>query len=225
MNMRERFHPHIEKLAKAVDRVNWNDRMIYGAYLAQTYYYVRHSTRLIALGASRFSMDHNQAHERFLKHLREEANHEVLALRDLAAMDLKIDQFAELPALRAFYQVQYHNIEHISPFSFMGYILALEGLAVERGNSLHETVVKTHGPKAGMFLKVHAAEDVDHLEKAYALVSELPEAELDGVERSLETSCYLFAGMLETLPQAVLSTGLNLKKSSKEAEHRRRNVA
>ena len=71
----------------------WTDRAAYAGWLAQTYYYVRHSTRLLAAAAARFP--HGRAgdtmHHRFGAHIGEEKRHELLCVRDLQALGETLD--------------------------------------------------------------------------------------------------------------------------------------
>ena len=47
----------IDELSRSLERFPWTDRDAYCEWLAQTYYYVRHSTRLLAAAAARFACD------------------------------------------------------------------------------------------------------------------------------------------------------------------------
>src|SRR5215470_14775595 len=139
---------HLNELGKVIRNVPWHDKAIYGAFLAQTYYYVNHSTRLLALAASRFQASEERIHRRFIRHATEEMSHEILALRDLKNLGLSLESYHEFPSTRAFYQTQYYMIEHVSPWSFWGYILMLEGLAVSEGAWLYDEIKRHHGEKA-----------------------------------------------------------------------------
>jgi thiaminase len=170
---------------------------VYGAFLAQTNYYVSHSTRLLALAASRFRFSEEQLHRRFIKHATEEMSHETLALRDLKNLGFSLRQFPEFPSTRAFYQTQYYMIEHVSPWSFWGYILMLEGLAVTNGAWLYNEIKQHYGEKAGSFVKVHAAEDVGHMAEAEKAMESLPERERPLVIEQIANSCFYYCSMLE----------------------------
>lgn len=189
----------IDQLSECIDSVDWEDKRIYAAYMAQTYYYVRHSTRLLALAGGLMPFEHQAGHLRFMKHIGEEESHERLAEHDVKALGFTLNDFPELPSIKAFYQVQYYTVEHVSPWGLLGYIVALEGLAVGKGGTLHELVSKKFGTKAAAFLKVHAAEDIEHLEKAYQMVESLPSKEVQAIEENLELSCHLYEVMLRDL--------------------------
>ena len=102
-------------------------------------------------------------------------SHEILALRDLKQLGLSLEQYPEFPSTRSFYQTQYYMIEHVSPWSFWGYILMLEGLALTKGPWMFNEIKQHHGEKAGSFVKVHAAEDVGHMAEAERAMQSLPE--------------------------------------------------
>lgn len=194
--MLRELQTHLNVLDKAIQATPWQEKAVYGAFLAQTNYYVSHSTRLLALAASRFEFSEEQTHRRFIKHATEEMSHEILALRDLKNLGLSLDQYPEFPSTRAFYQTQYYMIEHVSPWSFWGYILMLEGLALAKGTWLFNEVRQHHGEKAGSFLKVHAAEDVGHMAEAEKALQSLPERERPVVAEQIANSCYYYSAML-----------------------------
>lgn len=184
------------KLSRGIEAVDWSDKRKYANYLAQSYYYVRHSTRILALAASRFSLEESAAHQRFLHHVAEENHHEKLLLNDLKNLNFKIEDFPEQSPIRAFYQIQFYCIEHISPIAVMGFILALEGLAVQKGGWLYDKISTHHGEKTGAFLRVHTKEDVHHFQEALNLILNRPSKELEAIDLAMETSCYLFERML-----------------------------
>jgi thiaminase len=177
--------------------VPWGETAVYGAFLAQTYYYVSHSTRLLALAGSRFKSSEEQVHRRFIRHATEELSHENLALHDLKALGMSLEHYPELPSTRAFYQTQYYMIEHRSPWSFWGYILMLEGLALTKGPWLLGELLRHHGERAASFVKVHVAEDVEHMAKAKQALEALPEAERPLVIDQIANSCFYYGAMLE----------------------------
>lgn len=200
--MREAMWSRIDQLCARMDEVEWENPRIYGAYSAQTYYYVRHSTRLLALAAAHLPLSAEKAHQRFLKHITEENRHEILASRDVTALGFQLEDFAELDSLKAFYKIQYYYVQNVSPWSLLGDIVALEGLAVKRGEPLFERIAKAYGAKAGSFLKVHAAEDVEHVEQALQMIDGLPAEVQAGILENMQLSCYLYEAMLRDLPRA-----------------------
>lgn len=188
---------HLNELDDAVRATPWREKSVYGAFLAQTYYYVSHSTRLLALAASRFKFTEEKIHRRFVRHATEEMSHETLALRDLKNLGLSLDHYREFPSTRAFYQTQYYMIEHVSPWSFWGYILMLEGLASTKGAWLFNEIKRHHGDGAASFVKVHAAEDVGHMAEAEQALRSLPDQERPLVVEQIANSCFFYGAMLQ----------------------------
>ena len=103
MNLVEMHHANIKQLSHAIDQVRWEDKQVYGNWLAQTYYYTRHTTRMLSLAGSYFYEDEQKLHERFLTHAGEEMNHELISLGDLKKLGFTLKDFPELPSTRSFY--------------------------------------------------------------------------------------------------------------------------
>src|SRR5688572_20045967 len=129
------------------DAFPWSSRYAYGDWLAQTYYYVRHSTRLLAAAAARFPFDDRGSalHYRFAAHIIEEKRHEELALHDLKRLGLRLDQFEERHSTRMFYEPQYYKIEQQAPSVLFGYIVPLEAIAAAHGSRIGAAVTTAFG--------------------------------------------------------------------------------
>lgn len=201
--MKDQVERYVHELCAEFDRINWSDKRIYGAYCAQVYYYVRHSTRLLGFGAGLMPLVDQMAHQRFGAHIIEEKNHELLALKDCEALGFKVDEFLELPSTKAFYMTQYHMALHKTPWALLGYILILEGLAVNKCLQFHDQVTKLHGPKCATFMKVHGEEDEDHFPQAVKLCESRPDFERAAILESAEISAYLHRMMLRDLQNAM----------------------
>lgn len=212
--MREQIERYVKGLGEELEKVNWKDERIYAAYCAQIYYFVRQSTRLLALGAGRMTLEDEDGHLRYLKHLQEEKNHELLALRDAAALGYDVHDIPELPALKGFYQQQFYYIMNETPWAFLGYVLVLEGMAVHKAMWVHDQAVKFHGPKCGSFLKVHGEEDEDHFPKALQQLETRSEQEKKAILASAEMSFFLHRQMLRDLPDAVAGMKVPAKKKA-----------
>jgi hypothetical protein len=191
----------VAQLTSATDRFPWEDRRAYADWSAQTYYYVRHSTRLLAAAAARFAYDErgNALHHRFAAHMAEEKKHELLCLHDLKQLAMSIDGLPEHHSTRAFYEPQYYKIEHGAPIALFGYILPLEAIGPACGHRIIDRVVAEHGEKAASFLKLHSEEDVEHLNKALTLMESLPPAERRLVEENVRQTTYGYVAMLQDI--------------------------
>jgi pyrroloquinoline quinone (PQQ) biosynthesis protein C len=202
------------QLAAEMKKYPWRDKEFYAAWLTQTYYYVCHSTRLLAASASRFGVDQDELHQRFWAHMGEEKRHEALALKDLKTMGIAPENYGELPATSAFYQSQYFMIEHRNPSALLGYILMLEALAVQIGPPLYAEVSKHFGPKASVFVKVHAEEDPDHVDKAFKAIESMDEKTLKVIDTSFQQSLFLYRQILESCKAVATQQGKNSTKAA-----------
>jgi uncharacterized ferritin-like protein (DUF455 family) len=160
---------------------------------------VCHSTRLLGLAAARVGVDQEKLHQRLFRHASEERSHHLLAQHDLRAIGFQLDDHPELASTAALYQTQYFQIEYVSAFTLFGYILALEGVAVIHGPSVYQRIKDAHGSEAGAFLKLHAEEDPDHLDKALEVVRSIPERDQAAVRQNLRFSCQNYRAFLEAV--------------------------
>jgi hypothetical protein len=188
----------VEELAVELGRFPWTNRDAYGDWLAQTYYYVRHSTRLLAASATRFAFDDrgNALHHRFAAHMDEEKKHELLATHDLKGMSFRLEDFSERHSTRMFYETQYYKIEHQDPSALFGYILALEAMSAAHGKRITETVAAAFGDKCISFLRLHGEDDVDHLAKGLAAVEAASPDQRALIEQNLRQSTYAYCELL-----------------------------
>ncbi|MEQ1875379.1 MAG: iron-containing redox enzyme family protein [Bdellovibrionia bacterium] len=208
----DRVNEELREFCKSADDFPWQNPDAYAEWLGQAWYFVRHATRLLSLTASKFDLDRNELHNRFLDHLREERGHDVMLVRDLKALGREVKDFPERPETAALYQVQYYWIEHVDPIAFFGYILCLEGVAVSRGRQIYETVCKVHGEKAGLFLKVHSNEDEEHYAKALKQLSKISEREQKWVLENMALSRGLYANMFAAIKAGAVAVPSNKLK-------------
>ena len=178
----------------------WKDPQAYGLWLAQTYYFVKHSVRLLGLCIARFPDDADAFRMRYSQHIREEYGHEKMCLMDLKEMGMNIEDLEELPETKSFYRSQYFGVDHISSHYLLGYILFLEGIAVHGGKDLYELIKEKHtGPHT--FLRVHVEEDPEHLEKAIAQIDALSEVDKENVLESLDLSSTGYRNILRAIKE------------------------
>ena len=187
----------LERFGAVLDDMPWETERAYACWLAQTLGFASHSTRLLALAASRFDMSQQGLHQRFVEHAGEERGHEKLLVSDLRRMGYSPEDLPVLPATHAFHQVQYYWIEHRHPASFFGYVLLLEGLAARWGRDLQERAVAAYGADATRFLKVHVAEDPGHVDRAVEQLGFLDFSVLALVGQNFALSAALYQSILE----------------------------
>lgn len=165
----------------------------YANWLAQTYYFVRHSTALLGYSLPHLKSDDLRHH--FEKHLGEETRHDLVALKDLQKMKRSISEFQEYNVTQAFYQNQYYRIMFEGGTSLLGYILFLEGIAVHWGKDFYQEVKNTH--QGTSFLRVHVEEDPEHLEGAIKTILSLSQQEQDKILKNMKYSYELYSLMLD----------------------------
>ncbi|WP_413585276.1 iron-containing redox enzyme family protein [Bdellovibrio sp. HCB274] len=195
-NVTEELKQLLKHSQKQIEKFPWEDKAAYSAWVSQTYYFVRHSTRLLALAAARTELATQEFHNRFLAHSGEEKGHEKLLLNDLKALGGKVEEWPEMPGACAMYQSQYYYIEHKSPMAFFGYILALEALAAYFGEEVNKRVEKAYGPKAAHFIRVHAEEDQGHTEEALSKIASLPAHHQETVLQNLRQTLSYYEQVL-----------------------------
>jgi pyrroloquinoline quinone (PQQ) biosynthesis protein C len=186
----------------------WHNKEAYAHYIAQTYYYVSHSTRLLGLAASRLGPDRENFHKRFMEHAGEEKGHHILALNDLKALGKSLEDLPLLPETAAFFEPQYYKIEYQSPLALLGYILCLEAFAVADGRRIYQEIEKAHGKAAGTFMKVHAEDDPDHVQKALKVTEGLDEKEMAFIERNLIQTCHSWINLMKACQTAAQGASL-----------------
>jgi hypothetical protein len=203
--MKNALDESVELLGDGLREFPWHDPVAYANWCAQTYYYVRHSTRLLAVAAGRFGFDPagDTLHHRFAAHMGEEKRHELLALNDLKAMKRGgLELYPELPSTRAMYESQYYKIEHVDPIALFGYILPLEVMSAKYGRIASEGALRAWGPRCATFLKVHVEEDVDHVEKAMAAVQGLSVERNELLARAFEQTAFSYCAVLRQTADA-----------------------
>lgn len=175
-------------MVSAVERLDFSDSTVYSLWLAQAYYFVRHSTPLLALSCGR-AVNNRSYHLRCIGHLSEEKGHDGLLLNDLKALGVSIKDCPEFASTSAFYQSQYFWIEHVNPVSFLGYIYVLEALAVLQGKSKAD---QAKSFRADSFLKIHADEDAGHLQQAAKLISTFSESDQKQIVKNAQQASALY---------------------------------
>ncbi|MNJ94623.1 hypothetical protein D3C87_123250 [compost metagenome] len=187
----------LDKVGAKMDECPWENPEFYSHWLAQTTYFVNHSSRLLTLASAHCPPEYQKFHLRFLSHAAEEKGHENLSRMDLKHLGYKLEDRPEMISTQSFYQSQYYWIQFKNPLAFFGYILALECLALERGPSLTARTEKAYGPKGAHFLRVHAAEDVDHVKEAMESVEKMPPAAHVHILENMRQAFFNYESMLD----------------------------
>jgi len=163
ISIREFTGIKIERVTASILKLDWKNKKVYGDFLAQTYFHIRHSTRLLAAAAARFPVEQENLHLQCMKHAAEERSHERLSLADLNSLGFSLNDFPELPATKSLYRSNYYLIEHEGPLSLFGYAYFLEWIAVAAGGKVIESAESFHGKKSIAHMHVHTNEDPEHI--------------------------------------------------------------
>lgn len=194
--MKQMFNNEIAGLTSVMEGMPWDDRNFYAHYLAQTFYFVQHSTRLLALAGGNTALSEDSLHRRFSSHIAEEKGHDRIALNDLKKLGIHRLP-AEAVATMNLYETQYYKIERQHPAALFGYILALEGVASLICPRFIEKIYQAHGIEAARFLKLHVEEDPDHVDKALEVIAGLPADQQDPIRVNLRQSLWNYRLFLE----------------------------
>lgn len=213
--MRAYVSEKVEELARQFERCDWENKEFYREYVAQTYHYTRHSVRMLAAAAAAADENHTDYYQRSLQHIREEAGHEKLALADLKALGGDIADYPELDITRALWETQFYKIQR-QPTALLGYILVLEALAVRCLPPMKTRLSKAYGANAIHFVRVHADEDPDHVEKAYAQIDALPEGERAAVWKNFSQTCAVWAHFMDDISAKAVKRSANDGTRSQE---------
>lgn len=188
---------NLTPITDAAAKFPWDNKSAYAEFVAQTFYYVRHSTRLLALAAGMIAPENRRAFDRYIKHISEERNHEVLARRDLEELGFDLDQMPEMSVTRLLWEPQYYKVMHKSPMALLGYILPLEALAANEGGNVVQRLKEAYGAKCLSFLRLHGEEDIKHVKDAIALTESLDKSDYELVRENIEQTVLAYAGWLK----------------------------
>lgn len=210
------FNECIEALGRACMDFPWDNKEAYAYWLSQTYFYVKHTTCFLALVSAKLGLKNREKQYHALEHLKDELNHDEVALNDLKALGKSIDQFPEFPETSAFYQGQYFYIQNHSPVSHLGYSLCLEGLAAKKIDQFYPIVEKAYGKKACTFLHLHCVVDKDHFEHGLEAFKDMNEEETQLVTKNLRQSTAMYCHMLDAIKRklGIKQTGQPMSKSA-----------
>jgi hypothetical protein len=185
-----------DEIAAAADRINWKDPDNYGNWLAQTFYYVSHSTRVLTAAAARFDTRFDEQHIQLVQHAKEERSHEKIARGDLLALGRKLEDFPEMGATKALYRNAYYLIDRVHPMSIYGYVALLEILSVKRGPALLKEAEEEFGTNCIRYLKLHTEDDVEHIKMYEGLLARCEGEAFEAVKEGLISTAANFQHLL-----------------------------
>lgn len=191
------INQELSKIKAEIIDLPWTNKQFYLNWLCQSYYYVSHSSQLLALCAA-YAKDLNQ-HKFFLKHTNEEKGHEVLASNDLKKLGYNELPYKENIYTQAFWQTQFYQIQHLRPTAFYGYAMFLEALVIDVGPQILNTLEKHFPQGSYSFLKVHCHEDLGHVDENYKILNSLSELEKNEILNNFKMSKEIYMSMLRSI--------------------------
>ncbi|MFZ4403939.1 MAG: iron-containing redox enzyme family protein [Pseudobdellovibrionaceae bacterium] len=204
--LKDQFEVEQKKLEGIRKQFPWGNQQAYLSWLTNTYEYAVKSTRILALTGGKFPTDKTVYSNRFIAHAAEEKGHEKLLENDVKNFGLNIKNLAPSNLAKAFHQSLYYWIYEANPIGIFGWVLALEGFAVRNVPAMYEVCKSVYGPQYVSFLKVHAEEDEDHLNKAFQSLKGFTEEENGIVVESMLFYTNLYGDMLLNTQEATLAS-------------------
>ena len=190
----------VSKLSAAFMDQPWTDKMFYANYIAQTYYYIVHTTKL--LQAAKDAATDPELAECIAHHLAEERGHEKWAQNDLKALGFDLKDFPESAVIKQMYGDIYTGIQKSGPAAIFGYAIALEGLSAKVCPMLAPTLHASYGKKAATFITSHAKIDQEHAAESFSILKFFDEAGLRVIADHIVLTEKTYLRFLEGLPKS-----------------------
>lgn len=139
----------------------------YATFLGQAYHHVRHTVPLLMACGARLPASHEWLRRAVAEYIEEELGHEEWILDDLEAMGEDRAHWAARPPLLAtelMVAYAYDGIARVSPLSFFGMVLVLEGTSVALATRAAEAIEQGLGlPRSAFtYLRSHGDLDIEH---------------------------------------------------------------
>ena len=197
--MRDYCHQLMKNIETALQAFPFDSKEAYGNLMAQTYYFTSHSVRLLGLALSRTSVNDKEFFKYFSSHIKEEENHEKLALADVNALGFDIKQFPELPICRMLWEPQYYKVNYIGAPVLLGYILVLESVALNFASDMATKAKRLDSSTVNRFMKVHGEEDVAHVAMGFDVLNAMDSSLEKDVKNNMDQTAWGYATMLNLI--------------------------
>jgi hypothetical protein len=184
--IKQAYEQNVAKLDQAFMAYDWRNRDAYAEYLAQTYRYICHSTKLLAYAAD--VAKGGELKECLKHHVAEETGHEHWVAGDLKRLGYNIKDFPENPQTKDLYDSIYQGIKQEGPAAIVGYALALEGMSARVCPKLAPELTKMYGAKCSTFIKNHAEIDPGHAAESFNILKYFSENEKSAILKYMEMS-------------------------------------
>jgi pyrroloquinoline quinone (PQQ) biosynthesis protein C len=139
----------------------------YAAFLGQAFHHVRHTVPLLMACGARLPARHEWLRRAVAEYIEEEIGHEEWILDDLEALGEDRARWAASTPLHAtelMVAFAYDGIARVSPLSFFGMVLVLEGTSVALATRAAEAIEHSLGlPRTAFtYLRSHGDLDIEH---------------------------------------------------------------
>ncbi|MGE0528103.1 MAG: iron-containing redox enzyme family protein [Bdellovibrionales bacterium] len=191
----------LEKIGPLFKGYPWEVKYAYAMWCGQMYYFIRNATRLLAAAAARLDVSNDSLHWAFGDHIQGEKHHEKLLVNDLMRMGFKVDDFPEFPEIATVYQTAFYMIDYQNPAALYGTILYLESLSLTWLPAIFDRCQALYGKTATTFLRVHVAEDVDHIGKAFRVIDSMNPDQCLAVQNGIILASTTYYQFMERLTQ------------------------
>lgn len=199
MNLRDEFYNCTNETVKLVLAAPWYNQNFYVSWLAQQYYLVQHSTRLLSAFSITIPLAEYAAYKNVLQHLNEESGHDEWLISDMKALGASPKDFKPLPSISGIVKSQYYQIEHDLPISFTGYSQFLEVLAVRVASDVADIVQSSLGDGCVTFLRGHYEADQDHIVNGFERMEGASDIAKEKIIENLSMVADLYNNALRTL--------------------------
>jgi pyrroloquinoline quinone (PQQ) biosynthesis protein C len=199
VELKEIFEIEQKKLEEIRKAFPWDNQEAYINWLVNTYEYALNTSKILATTGGRLPGEKNVVSNRFIAHASEEKGHEKLLENDVKNFGLRMNDLQSSILGQAFHQSLYYWMYADNPLGIFGWVLALEGFAVRNCTAMYDICNKTFGSKCSSFLKVHAAEDEDHLHKAFESIKSFTGEENALIAHSLKFYSGMYGNLLQKI--------------------------
>ncbi len=197
-------HETVDIAFQNYKHINFENKKTYEEWLAQTYYYVHHVTRILAFAAAKCDLyQEEELHFRLIDHLNEEKDHDKMLLSDMNNIGMDLKDHPEKLETRNFYQSLFYMIETYGPYSLLGYFMPQEGLACLKLPALYKELSKQYGEESCTFLKEHCELDVEHFGDALEYLKTVPGNKLNAVRAGMFRSAELYSEIMSAISKEV----------------------
>ncbi len=204
MSILKEFQEEIDRLSVVIKEVPFENKDFYCQWMNQHYHLIQHTTRYLALCASKVDVENEKEFNWWTEHLKEEEGHDIIFIEDMQSLG-HVSMAPPLPEVKALLASQYYEIQQNGPDAHLSYALLLEGLSCEVCEPMAIRIENAMDTKATKFLRLHSTIDQDHFPMGIKRIEdEFTEDRKKVVLSTLETTSTLYQHLLQKIAHKVL---------------------